>query len=173
MSFDLVKPTIVFAHGKESGPWGTKISLLAEIARQQDCRVESVDFSGVNDPDIRVDILKTVLRNLQEPFVLVGSSMGAYVVTVASVTYRPVAMLLLAPAVYLPDYAEQNPTPHAEFTVVVHGWDDQVVPVKKVLRFCRLHSLELHLLPDGHQLLNCQTQLKLLFRQLLHRSLGC
>jgi predicted esterase YcpF (UPF0227 family) len=164
------KLTVVFAHGKESGPWGTKITLLAEIAREQGCKVASIDFSGSSDPDIRVEILKSFLADLQRPFVLVGSSMGAYVVTVASATYHPAAMLLLAPAVYLPGYAEQNPIPCADHTVVVHGWHDQVVPVDSALRFCRQHSIELHLVPDNHQLLGCQPQLKSLFRQLLE---GC
>jgi predicted esterase YcpF (UPF0227 family) len=167
MSLQDSKPMVIFAHGKESGPWGTKITMLAEIARELGCEVKSINFTEISDPDIRVDILKTFLGELRKPFVLVGSSMGAYVVTVASTTYQPKAMLLLAPAVYLPGYAEQNPTPLAKHTVVVHGWHDQVVPVENVLHFCRQHAIELHLLPDGHQLINCQSQLKLLFRKML------
>ncbi|APG28998.1 hypothetical protein A7E78_02955 [Syntrophotalea acetylenivorans] len=171
MPLDDAKLTVVFAHGKESGPWGTKITLLAGIAKEHDCHVESVDFRGVSDPDVRVSILKAFLAKLQGPFFLVGSSMGAYVVTVASATFFPTAMLLLAPAVYLSGYAEQNPTPFAGQTVVVHGWHDQVVPVDNVLRFCREHSIELHVQPDGHQLLGSQLQIKLLFREMLQHVL--
>lgn len=169
MSLQDGKPTVIFAHGKESGPWGTKIRLLAEVAREQGCKVNSVDFTGTNDPDVRVDILKDILSGLREPVVLVGSSMGAYVVTVASATCHPRAMLLLAPAVYLPGYAEQNPIPCAKDIVVVHGWHDQVVPVDNALRFCRQHSIELHLMPDGHQLVDCRHQIKLLLQQMLQR----
>lgn len=171
MPLDDSKLTLVFAHGKESGPRGAKITLLAEVAKKHDCHVESIDFRGVSDPDVRVNILKTFLAELQGPFFLVGSSMGAYVVTVASASYRPTAMLLLAPAVYLSGYAEQDPTPFAGQTVVVHGWHDQIVPVDNVLRFCREHSIELYLLPDGHQLLESQSQIKLLFQEMLQRVL--
>ena len=34
---------VVFSHGKESGPWGTKIAALADIARAEGYEVESVD----------------------------------------------------------------------------------------------------------------------------------
>lgn len=173
MSQQAPKPTVVFAHGKESGPWGTKITMLAEIAREQGCQVTSIDFSEFKDPDIRVEILESFLADLKKPFVLVGSSMGAYVVTIASATYHPTAMLLLAPAFYLSGYAEQNPIPCADHTVVVHGLHDQVVPVENALRFCRQHSIELHLMPDGHQLLRCQSQLKVLFRQMLKSCFCC
>lgn len=172
MPLDAPEPTVVFAHGKESGPWGTKITLLAGVAKKHGCRVESIDFRGTNDPDVRVNILKDFLAKLRAPFFLVGSSMGAYVVAAASAAHPPGAMLLLAPAVYLPGYAEQNPIPFAEQTTVVHGWHDQVVPVDNVLRFCREHSIELHLFPGGHQLLESQDQIKLLFEEMLRQFLG-
>ncbi len=165
-------PTVVFAHGKESGPWGTKITLLASVAREHGFDVESIDFRGVSDPDTRVLILKDFLAELQGPFILVGSSMGAYVVTVASAQYPPEALLLLAPAVYLTGYEEQNPSPFSGQTVVIHGWHDQVVPVENVLRFCREHSAELHLLSDDHQLLHSQQQIKFLFQGMLARFLN-
>ncbi|MEZ4484738.1 MAG: hypothetical protein R2864_09105 [Syntrophotaleaceae bacterium] len=171
MSLQGPKLTVVFAHGKESGPWGTKITWLADTSRELGCPVESVNFSTTFSPDVRVAMLNEVLDDLKGPFVLVGSSMGAYVVTVASATYRPMAMLLMAPVVYLPGYAVQELTPCADHTAVVHGWHDQVVPVENVLRFCREHSLELHLLPDGHQLLECRSQLQSLFQRILQDCL--
>ena len=163
--------TVVFAHGKESGPWGTKIRTLAEVAAELGCKVVSVDFTAATDPDARVDILKEALTAIEGPLFLVGSSMGAYVVTVASADLRPVALLLLAPAFHLPGYAEQNPVPHADRTVVVHGWHDQVVPVDNALHFSRRYAIELHLLADGHQLLDSLPQIKDMFRQMLHRLL--
>lgn len=166
--------TVVFAHGKESGPWGTKIRALAEVAADLGCKVESIDFSATADPDARVDLLKGVLAAIDGPLFLVGSSMGGYVVTVASAAVRPAALLLLAPAFYLPGYAEQNPAPCADRTVTVHGWHDEVVPVDKVLRFCRQFGVELHLLRDGHRLIDTLPQIEELFRQMLHRVLrGC
>ena len=46
--------TICFSHGKESGPWGTKITALAEIAMKRGFTVVSIDYTGEPDPDARV-----------------------------------------------------------------------------------------------------------------------
>lgn len=35
---------IYFSHGKESGPWRTKIKHLADMAEEEGCAVESVDY---------------------------------------------------------------------------------------------------------------------------------
>ena len=35
--------TVVFSHGKESGPWGTKIMAMAAVVRDLGLTVESVD----------------------------------------------------------------------------------------------------------------------------------
>ena len=45
---------VVFSHGKESGPWGSKIAAMSEIARGEGFHVESVDYQGINDPHARV-----------------------------------------------------------------------------------------------------------------------
>jgi hypothetical protein len=46
-----------FVHGKESGPWGSKISRLADVARGNGCDVASLDYSGLPDPQARADHL--------------------------------------------------------------------------------------------------------------------
>ena len=163
--------TVVFAHGKESGPWGTKIRKLAKTATDLGCEVVSVDFTSTQDPDERIGILKQALNLVEGPLILVGSSMGAYVVTVASAEAAPFAMLLLAPAFYLPGYVEQNPVPHCDRTLVVHGRYDEVVPVANVLRFCRRHNIDPQLMEDGHQLLNSLPRIDKLFRGMLEEIL--
>ena len=45
---------VCFAHGKESGPWGTKITYLAAIARTRGFAVESPDYSHTHDPRRRL-----------------------------------------------------------------------------------------------------------------------
>ena len=35
---------VVFSHGQESGPWGSKIAAMSEIARAEGFEVESVDY---------------------------------------------------------------------------------------------------------------------------------
>ena len=45
--------TVCFSHGQESGPWGTKIQALGEVARAVGHAVESLDYQGMDDPQAR------------------------------------------------------------------------------------------------------------------------
>ena len=145
--------TVVFAHGRESGPWGTKIRALAKVAEQRGCRVVSRDDSDNRDPELRVTRLVDEVKAIEGPVVLVGSSMGGYVATVASQVLRPVGLFLMAPAFGLPGYANQTPLPISRELTVVHGWDDDVAPLEPVLAFAKQHQAMLHLVPAGHALL--------------------
>src|SRR6185437_8240364 len=70
---------VVFSHGKESGPWGRKISSLAEVARSEGYESHSVDYRGIDDPRQRVARLVEFSKELSGDLVLVGSSLGGYV----------------------------------------------------------------------------------------------
>jgi hypothetical protein len=48
---------VIFSHGKESGPWGSKIKRLASTAEALNFSVDSIDYSGIASPDKRVDKL--------------------------------------------------------------------------------------------------------------------
>jgi pimeloyl-ACP methyl ester carboxylesterase len=74
---------VIFSHGKESGPWGSKITRLAKIARQHGFEVDSIDYRNIGDTDDRVTRLIEALT-CEEIIILVGSSMGGYVSLVAS-----------------------------------------------------------------------------------------
>ncbi|MBL0226788.1 MAG: hypothetical protein IPQ16_14790 [Geobacteraceae bacterium] len=154
---------IYFAHGKESGPWGAKIQALAEVARSKGFRVESPDYSKQPDPDARVEQLLNLKLPSSELTVLVGSSMGGYVATVASHLMNPVGLFLMAPAFYLPGYKVQAPVPHAKKTVIVHGLQDDVVPVDNSIRFAREHGTELYLIDGDHRLNDQLPKIEVLF----------
>jgi alpha/beta superfamily hydrolase len=145
---------VYFAHGKETGPEAIKIQYLSEIARARGYHVESPDYSDLADPDERVKRLLALAPAASGSLVLVGSSMGAYVSLVASERLRPRGLYLLAPAISLEGYAVQRPMPHADMTVVVHGWNDEIVPVYNVLQFAERHAIELHVLNSDHRLLS-------------------
>jgi predicted alpha/beta hydrolase family esterase len=165
------KVTVIFAHGRESGPWGTKIRALAKVAESFGCRVISRDDSDNRDPELRVVRLIDEVKSIDGPVVLVGSSMGGYVVTVASQVVRPVGLFLMAPAFGLPDYDHQSPQAIARELTVVHGWSDDLVPIEAVLDFARSQQAMLHLVPAGHALLEQLEWLTQVFELFLQRCL--
>jgi predicted alpha/beta hydrolase family esterase len=141
---------VCFAHGKESGPWGTKITRLADVARARGFEVMSPDYTGTHDPHERVRMLR-VLAPTARHLVLVGSSMGGYVSAMACAALNPSALFLMAPALYFPGWDEE-PTGIPERSCVVHGWNDDIVPVDRAQRFAQEYGSELHLLHSGHTL---------------------
>lgn len=164
--------TVIFLHGKESGPWGLKIRALARVAEKRGCRVVSNDDQGVADPGQRVQRLVNSAETATGPLILVGSSMGGYVATVASSALSPRGLFLMAPAFGIEGYPVQNPVAVAEEMMVVHGWDDDVVPLDAVFRFAREHRCRLCLVPDGHALHGEIDVIGQAFGEFLLRCLG-
>lgn len=159
---------VCFAHGKESGPWGTKITRLAEVARARGFEVQSPDYSHTHDPHERVaHLLKLAPR--AATLVLAGSSMGGYVSAMACAALQPRALFLMAPALYFPGWDEE-PAGVPALAAVVHGWDDDVVPVERGIAFARRNHAALHLLRSGHTLNDQLPALALLFGDLLDRA---
>lgn len=142
---------LVFAHGKESGPWGTKIAALAEVAKAQGFKVISPDYRQQPDPDLRVAQLLALAPKARGALVLAGSSMGGYVSAMAAGALAPDALLLIAPALYFPGYDREPPVPPA-LTRVVHGWGDEVVSPDKAIRYAAKHRVPLTMLDAGHTL---------------------
>lgn len=162
-------PRVVFAHGSDSTPWGSKITHLAAIARDCGYAVDSVDYTGLADADARVERL-CALNPEGAPLVLYGSSMGGYVAAMASRALRPDALFLLAPAFYLPGFPG-DPQACPRDTVVVHGWQDDIVPCEQSVRFARERRAALHLVDDGHRLADSMAFISDCFAQQLRRLL--
>ena len=148
MSADIV----VFSHGKESGPWGTKITALAEVARGLGWHIESVEE--------RLARLRAVCGGLSAAPVLVGSSLGGWLSAAASTAVGPAAgaargLFLMAPAFDMPGLPPLPPqaAPAALPTVVVHGWRDEIVPVGHGLRYAQAQRALTHVVDDDHRLI--------------------
>ena len=167
-----MKSLVLFAHGKESGPWGSKISYLSTIAQRMGAQIISPDYSDLTSPDARVAQLLSLDLPLHDELVLVGSSMGAYVSAVASQPLKPAGLFLLAPAFYLPGYSNQNPVPYADHVAIVHGWSDDVIPPDHSFRFSKQHGCKLHFLPGDHRLTDALQDIGVLFEDFLARELG-
>jgi pimeloyl-ACP methyl ester carboxylesterase len=151
---------VVFSHGLESGPWGRKISVLAEIARSQGYEAHSVDYRGMRDPRERVARLVEFWTALpgDEGKVLAGSSMGGYVSLAAALQLSALGLpparglFLIAPALYLEGLPPLPSDPLQCPVAVVHGWRDEVVPFMDSVRFGSLHDAALHLMAGDHLL---------------------
>ncbi len=161
---------VCFAHGKESGPWGLKISRLAQVAERLSFEVMSPDYSQTQNPDERVSML-LALRPRARRLVLVGSSMGGYVSAMACAALAPQALFLMAPALYFAGW-DAEPQGVPKHCSVVHGWHDDVVPVERSLRFAQSRGTELHLLDADHTLNARIATVEQLFEDFLLRLPG-
>lgn len=144
--------TVVFSHGQESGPWGTKIRAMAELAKNSGCRVESIDYQGIADPTERVQKLIAECKSVDDKLILVGSSMGGHVATAAAARVSAIGLFVLAPAYYMEGFEALTPEPPPIPISIVHGWNDNIVPVENSIRFASTCQAELHILDSGHRL---------------------
>ncbi len=162
---------VLFSHGKESGPWGTKIKRLAVIAEDMGCIVESIDYTDTMDPDLRVERLLEALAGEKNPLVLVGSSMGGYVSLVASASVDVKSVFLMAPALYITGYERQEYRSRCSHVEIVHGWSDDVIPAESSIRYAREADCALHLISGDHALSQSIEVVAGLFGRFLERTL--
>ena len=148
----MTRPTVIFSHGQESGPWGIKIRAMADAVKRIGCSADSVDYQGIADPARRVDKLIGYCKDIGTPILLVGSSMGGPVAPAAADTVNAGGRCVLAPAYYMPVYEELTPSaPKMPFSIV-HGWHDDIVPVDNSIRFARESHATLHIVDGDHRL---------------------
>ncbi len=160
--------TVCFSHGKESGPWGSKIKCLARVAEKCGFAVESIDYQGISDPDERVEKLLAWRPAVGGHLVLVGSSMGSYVAAVAAQKISPDGLFLLAPAIAVPGFGKvQDPLPKTDQCTIIHGWRDEIIPPELIIDYARRHNLTLHLLPGDHRLMEVLPAIEVLFADFL------
>jgi alpha/beta superfamily hydrolase len=148
----MAERTVCFSHGQESGPWGTKISALAELARDAGWSVESLDYQGMDDPQDRVNKLVNWCSGMSDSYVLVGSSMGGHVAAATAEHAKPLGLFLLAPAFYMQGYESHTPPcPDCPVTII-HGWHDDIVPWQNSLRFGEESGASVILVDSDHRL---------------------
>lgn len=137
---------IVFLHGLESGPHGSKYQAL----KKQFGDILSPDCSGIFDEQNRLKIIRRDLaQESSSPVFVVGSSMGGLMaLLLQQVEADKVAgMVLCAPAIHHPaaqhlDYSQLPPTR------VIHGTQDDVVPFE----VSQVFGDRLIAVDDDHQL---------------------
>lgn len=162
---------VIFSHGKESGPWGSKISAMASLSADLGFNVESIDYRDLtDDAEKRVERLLSKISGCSSNTLLVGSSMGGYVSTVASCKQRCAGLFLLAPALYMEGYDVQSYNPNAASIEVVHGWSDDIVLPETSIRFAKESNCTLHLIPGDHRLNSSLPEVLLLFSSFLQHA---
>jgi surfactin synthase thioesterase subunit len=186
---------VVFSHGKESGPWGSKIKALAKVAKQLGCEVDSIDYRGIESPDERVQKLSDYLHNETkisepQPIILVGSSMGGYVSLVCAQQYQAIShnnnkqlqgVFLLAPALYMSGYLQQEyQVPECQAQKydniktkieIIHGWSDDIIPIEHSIKYAEQTQCTLHLIDGDHRLNSSLHQVIELFNVFLKKSM--
>lgn len=143
---------IMFLHGLESGPYGSKYQALKEMFGE----ITSPDCSGIKDESERLKIIQQEVRCNSEPFLVVGSSMGGLMALLFQQKHpdQVAGLVLCAPAVHRP--AAKNLELHRlPPTVVIHGSRDEVVP----LEASRSFGHRLLVVDDDHRLSNSMAKI--------------
>ena len=169
---------VVFSHGKESGPMGSKIKRLMTEAERYGLKTMSVDYRKCANADERVTLLNETIKELNIPpqkLILVGSSMGGYVSTVAANSLPVAGLFLMAPALWMlsEEYTVQSYHPQTPKVEIVHGINDDTIPYENSIRFTtEQKETILHLVPDDHRLKASLDFLACQFRRFIEELLG-
>ena len=148
---------VILSHGLESGPDATKVSALADAARElgwDEVRPDYRDLDATQDPmqiDARIDRLLSHEPRDDRPLVLAGSSMGAFVSGFASLRVRVRGLFLLAPPLTIEGYPHHLDVASVP-TEIVHGWHDELIHAEEVAIYAKAIGATLHLVEDGHRL---------------------
>ena len=148
---------IIFAHGLEGSPNGSKIRAL----RNAGFDVVAPDFQGMNLAE-RVDLLEEIcLEYASQQPVLAGSSYGGLTAAIIAMRMPDIfrGLLLCAPALHLVEPPVDENTvlvaPNGLKTVIIHGLEDDIVPISCSIEYASRSSNEIvafHQVNDGHRL---------------------
>ena len=143
---------VIFSHGREGEPWSRKIVGLADIARNEGYRADSLDYRGIDSPRERITRLVEHCQKLPGELVLAGSSLGGYVAVAAASLLHARGVFLLGPSLLMDDLPRLRKGVIDCPTTIVHGWRDTVVPPAHSIAFARQYQATLHLLDTDHRM---------------------
>ena len=78
--------------------------------------------------------------------------MGGHVATAAADSVSAVGLFVLAPAYYMEGYDDLTPPAPKIPISIVHGWNDDVVPVENSIRYAGECKASLHIVDGDHRL---------------------
>jgi len=140
---------IIYLHGLESNSQTYKAAVIRGIYPD----LTTPDFTGSLEE--RMNQLYPMLGSASN-WTLIGSSYGGLMAALFATQHpgQVRKLILLAPALMLPEFAEHLPEPIDVPTVIIHGRQDDVVPVgiNKPLAEKVFLDLDYRLVDDDHRL---------------------
>jgi pimeloyl-ACP methyl ester carboxylesterase len=140
---------LIFIHGLMGSSQGVKAGLLRGIFPH----ILTPDFSGSLEE--RMEQLERLVGD-EKGWTIIGSSLGGLMAALFA-SRRPAQvdrLILLAPALIWPDFAEALPAVLEMPTTIYHGSRDELIPAEQVRAIAeRVFSrLDFHLVDDDHGL---------------------
>lgn len=140
---------LMFIHGLNGSSQGVKARLLGEAFPE----MLIPDFRGSLSE--RMDKLYRIIGD-QDGWTLVGSSFGGLMAALAACEKRTQfdKLVLLAPALIWPDFAEITWQPIEVPVIIYHGVDDELISLKNVQDIAErvFQNLEFNVVQDDHGL---------------------
>jgi predicted esterase len=138
---------VFFFHGLESGPLGSKFEALSTLPGVE---VSAPDFRGMNTAAERLAKAVAATEGCTD-LIIVGSSFGGLVAGLLASKYpeRVARLVLCAPALHRAEAAQIERVPES---TVIHGAQDDIVPLSASQAFCDKFGLPLVVVQDGHRL---------------------
>jgi pimeloyl-ACP methyl ester carboxylesterase len=140
---------LIFIHGLMGSSQGVKATLLQRL------------FPGMLIPDFvgsldeRMAQLETLLSGKKD-WQIIGSSLGGLMAALFATSHPELVakLILLAPALIWPDFAQNPPDPVSIPTVIYHGTQDDLIPLAqlKLLAEKVFLNLTFHVVDDDHGL---------------------
>ena len=155
---------IIFAHGMEGTPNGSKIRSLREAGFE----VLAPDFQGMPLAE-RVNLLQRICEEHRDKsVVLAGSSYGGLAASIVAMSMPDAfrGLLLCAPALHLEEPPIDDETvliaPDGLKTAIIHGIDDDIVPISCSIEYAECSGEDIvafHRVSDGHRLANSHNEI--------------
>lgn len=142
---------LIFIHGLMGSSSGVKATLL----REKFPEILTPDFEGSLDE--RMERLRQILGD-KLGWTLIGSSFGGLMASLYTCEHpnQVKKLVLLAPALIWPDFAESPPEPVSVPAVVFHGTRDELIPIERSQELAEKVFLNLvfNAVEDDHGLYN-------------------
>ena len=95
--------------------------------------------------------------------------MGGFVATAAASQIETMGLFVLAPAFFMDEFDNSLIKPVSVPIEIIHGWNDDVVPVENSIRFAQSSKANLHILNSDHGLTDNLDNINCIFENFIER----